>query len=108
MRALRQSVNQYIEVKANQDRIRAEQRNLINALKSSQIVTVNKLEQGRAECGVCYSKPATIVYVPCNHLYCCEDCAEIVRRSRNSKCPFCQTEVDYSKTFSLIKIAKKD
>ena len=108
MRAVRQYVNHHIAMKAKQDRDKAEQRNLINALKSSQIVTVNKLEQGRAECGVCYSKPATIVYVPCNHLFCCEDCADIVRSSRNSKCPFCQTEVDYSKTFSLVKIAKKE
>lgn len=49
------------------------------ALANNKLVAVSTLEEGRAECSVCYSQPATFVYVPCNHMFCCEQCAETVR-----------------------------
>ncbi|KAI8481641.1 hypothetical protein Bbelb_406420 [Branchiostoma belcheri] len=43
-------------------------------------------------CKICMSNDATMVFIPCGHLCCCEGCAHSMR-SRGRKCPICRARI---------------
>lgn len=47
------------------------------------------------QCVVCVDKNANAVFVPCGHLCCCTNCAQIITETSNKapKCPICKAEV---------------
>ncbi|XP_078579679.1 baculoviral IAP repeat-containing protein 7-like [Branchiostoma floridae x Branchiostoma japonicum] len=43
-------------------------------------------------CKICMTNDATMVFIPCGHLCCCEGCAHTMR-SRGRKCPICRARI---------------
>ena len=44
------------------------------------------------ECVICMNKARSAVFLPCNHMSCCSECAAAVRHDTN-RCPLCRAEV---------------
>lgn len=47
-------------------------------------------------CQLCYERDATILFLPCNHVHCCANCANKLRPSRQRleiTCPFCRQRI---------------
>jgi hypothetical protein len=59
-------------------------------------VTVNKLDiennslNKQIQCVVCRGKERSILFLPCKHCICCQDCSNNLY---NNKCPTCRTEI---------------
>lgn len=44
------------------------------------------------ECEICYLTQKNIVFLPCKHSYCCDACAENIRK-RGNWCPICRNDI---------------
>ena len=50
------------------------------------------------ECSVCLEQPKSVVFVPCGHFCCCDDCSRMV----NKRCPMCRSDIiDYVQASEL-------
>ena len=42
---------------------------------------------------ICMAKPKAAVFLPCQHLCVCAECADSVRQ-RSNECPMCRAKID--------------
>nr|XP_039257849.1 uncharacterized protein LOC120334400 isoform X2 [Styela clava] len=45
------------------------------------------------KCKICLSNPVNMVFLPCRHLFCCLDCAQMMRQLNLRECPCCRKEI---------------
>ena len=86
-----------IKVKEMQDNINK----ITDALRKANINIEKNLssldtEGNQYKCCVCYFIEKCTMFVPCNHVACCVECAKIVMK-QNSKCPICNNFAEYTK-----------
>lgn len=49
----------------------------------------------KKECKICYSNPATLIFLPCRHLISCASCADRILFINNRReCPMCRTRIE--------------
>ncbi len=58
----------------------------------------NMIWSSRDECCICLNNRSNILFLPCNHIYMCQDCINL---QNFTNCPICQ-EAIYSKNFLRI------
>ena len=62
----------------------------LNKLRLEEVSKENIAIKKRIQCVVCLNKDRNIVFLPCNHCICCNDCANILQ---NNKCPTCRGNI---------------
>lgn len=83
---LKEDVDKY-SVYFNIDRVILKQEREIKA-QNEKLLEFENMKQSK-ECGVCFEKERSIVFQPCMHLLCCDNCADSFEI-----CPSCQCKVD--------------
>ena len=55
----------------------------------SKLEDIRELIKSKDECTVCMENQRSIVFMPCGHLICCQDCVKVL-----TKCPICRAEIE--------------
>ena len=61
---------------------------------------VKVFEDEEEECVVCFDNPKDIVFVPCGHYCCCDECYRQISASGSGKCVMCRADI--------IQVAKRE
>ena len=64
--------------------------NEINKVKIEKIDKENNFLKKKTQCVVCRENDRSILFFPCKHCICCEECSNNLF---NNKCPTCRTEI---------------
>ena len=68
---------------------------ITDALRKANISVEENNDKNQYNCCVCYFLDKCIMFVPCNHVACCVECAKNIMEI-NSKCPICNNFAQYT------------
>jgi hypothetical protein len=68
----------------------------LKRVKHEKAAVESKVEKAENDlnCIVCMENPRAIMFEPCNHFVCCEECAARIRSSNNDACPKCRVPLE--------------